>query len=334
MVNMADSNSFEKENYENFTKNQIEQVMFISHHKQWYDIWVKNFALNLNYIWNEPSAHELIPKNDFSDISSALVIGRGPSLKKFDHLNVLSKSDYNGLIICSDGILIDALKNGVTPEKFENFYVVTIDAGESIKNFYDHDVVRKFGNKIKGIFSTVTHPFTLENARNAGIKPYWLHTLFDHSEGKKSFNQISAMMVRAKNHSNGLPAIQTGGNVGTSAWFVAWRILKCKKVGLIGIDHSWNENDSWEKIVSHGNDTPNQVKIDPKSELSKRLFPKIYNPDFNCNCILDPIFQYYSLALKEFIHRSPEWLQTINATEGGCIFGDRITCMTLKSFLK
>jgi len=157
--------------------------------------------------------------------------------------------------------------------------------------------------------------------------------LFDYYEGKKSFNQISAMMVRAKNHSKGLPAIQTGGNVGTSAWFIAWRILKCKKIGLIGIDHSWNENDSWEKIVSHGHDTPNQVKIDPDSELSKKLFPKIYNPDFNCNCILDPIFQYYSSALKEFIQRSPKWLKTINATEGGCIFGENITSMTLKSFL-
>lgn len=329
---MTDSNFIKDD--ENSIKNQIEKIMSLSHHKQWYDIWVQNFALNLNNIWNESSAHELIPKNDFSDISSALVIGRGPSLKKFNHLKILSESEYNGIIICSDGVLIDALKNNITPEKFKNFFVITIDAGESIKDLYNHKLVNEFGNKIKGIFSTVTHPQTLETAKNAGIKPYWLHTLFDYSEGKKSFNQISAMMVRAKNHEKGLPAIQTGGNVGTSAWFTAWRILKCKKIGLIGIDHSWNEDDSWEKIISHGHDTPNQVDIDLDSDLGKKLFPRIYNPHFNCNCIVDPIFQYYSSALKEFIIRSPKWLQTINATEGGCIFGDNISCMTLKNFLK
>ena len=65
-----------------------------------------------------------------------------------------------------------------------------------------------------------------------------------------------------------------------------------------------------------------------------KLFPKIHNPDFNCNCILDPIFQFYSTALKEFISRSPDWLTTINATEGGSIFGNRIKSMTFAEFLK
>jgi hypothetical protein len=35
-----------------------------------------------------------------------------------------------------------------------------------------------------------------------------MHSLFDYNEGKKSFNQISALMVRAKNHSKGLPQWQ------------------------------------------------------------------------------------------------------------------------------
>ena len=73
-----------------------------------------------------------------------------------------------------------------------------------------------------------------------------MHALFDYHEGKKSFNQTSALMVRVKTHTNGLPAIQTGGNVGTAAWFVAWRILKCEKVCLVGINHSWDLNDPWE----------------------------------------------------------------------------------------
>ena len=157
--------------------------------------------------------------------------------------------------------------------------------------------------------------------------------MFDYEEGKKSFNQISALMVRAKNHSDGLPAIQTGGNVGTSSWFIAWRILKCPTVALIGINHGWNEDDPWEKIISHGSNFVKTDVVDRKSATFQKLFKKIHNPDFNCNCIVDPLFQFYSSALKEFIVRSPEWLTTINATEGGSIFGDKIIGMPFDSFL-
>ena len=140
-------------------------------------------------------------------------------------------------------------------------------------------------------------------------------------------------MIRAKDRLHGLPAIQTGGNIGTASWFISWQILKCTTVALIGIYHGWEEDDSWETIISHGTgkDTKN---IDRNSASFKKLFKKIHNPDFNCNCIMDPLFQFYSEALKEFIVRSPEWVTTINATEGGSIFGKRITSMKFQNFLE
>jgi len=317
------------------TQDIIERCMKKLYDEQFYDYWVQNFALNLNNIWNESSAKELDPTKGSSykmQEHSALVIGRGPSIKKNKHLELLANSDYNGTIVCCDGALITALEAGVTPEKFSNFYVVTIDTQDVIKEWYDDPIVDKYGKKIKGVFSTVVNPSTVERARQAGIKIHWLHALFDHGEGKKSFNQTSALMIRAKNHPNGLPAIQTGGNVGTSSWFVSWQILKCSTVALIGINHGWTEDDPWEVIISHGK-TSLPLDMDKNSPIFKKLFPKIYNPEFNCNCILDPIFQYYSIALKEFITRSPNWVNTINATEGGCIFGKRIKCVTLRQFL-
>jgi len=298
-----------------------------------YDDWVKNFALNLTNIWNESSAAELTPTNGKTKLKSAIVIGRGPSVKKKGHLEMLAKSNFNGAIVCCDGALINTLKAGVTPERFPNFYVVSIDPYSPAMKFYDDKIVDRYGDKIKGIFSTIVKPTTVENARKSGIKIHWLHSLFDYEEGKKSFNQISASMVRIKNHHNGLPAIQTGGNVGTSSWFIAWRILKCPTVALIGINHGWNEDDPWEKIISHGSDFVKTDVVDRKSDTFEKLFKKVYNPDFNCNCIVDPLFQFYSSALKEFIVRSPEWLTTINATEGGSIFGDKIIGMPFDSFL-
>ena len=299
-----------------------------------YDDWVKNFALNLDNIWNESSAAELTPTNSKTKLQSAIVIGRGPSVKKKGHLELLAKSNFNGAIVCCDGALINTLKAGVTPERFPNFYVVSIDPYSPAMKFYDDKIVDQYGDGIKGIFSIIVKPTTVEKARNAGIKIHWLHSLFDYEEGKKSFNQISALMVRIKNHHDGLPAIQTGGNVGTSSWFVSWRILKCPTVALIGINHGWNEDDPWEKIISHGSDFVKTDVIDRKNPTFNKLFKKIYNMDFNCYCIVDPLFQFYSSALKEFIVKSPEWLTTINATEGGSIFGNRIIGMSFYLFLE
>lgn len=294
-----------------------------------YKIWVKNFALNLEYIWNEKSVKNL--ENEIGN-DTAIVIGRGPSLKNNNHLEKLKSSNFKGTIICTDGALITALKAGITPNRFPSFYVATVDPRTETIKFYDDEIINQYGKKIKGLFSTVSNPETVKKARDSGMEIFWFHSLVDYNEGEKSFNQISALMTRAKNHENGLPAIQTGGNVGTSAWFLGWKILNCKTIVLIGINHGWEETDSWEMIMTH-NGMCKKIEIDRNSETFEKLFPRIYNPDFDCYCILDPIFQYYSAGLKEFISRSPDWLRTINSTEGGCIFGEKVESMKFKDFL-
>ncbi len=317
-------------------QNSIENVIKKTQYEN-FNEWITNFALNLPQIWNEKSAKELDPfidSNYKNEEHSAIVIGRGPAIKKHDHLKLLAESDYQGTIICCDGKLIDALNAGITPDKFPKFFVTTIDPYASILKHYDDEIIDTFGSKIKGIFTVLTNPLVAERARNSGIQIHWVHSLFDYNEGKKSFNQISASMIRAKNPSKGLPGIQTGGNVGTSSWFVSWQILKCSTVALIGINHGWEEDDSWETILSHGNQYDISKSIDRSDPVFKKLFKKIHNPDFNCNCILDPLFQFYSEALKEFISRSPKWVNTINATEGGSIFGERIHSMKFIDFLK
>jgi hypothetical protein len=321
------------------TKVDLEQAwkkIFLEHETPAsFNVWVKNFALNLNKIWEESSARELDPSitNQRVKKDIAVVIGRGPSLKKHNHLEMLAKSSIDATIVCSDGALISTLKAGVTPDKFQNFFVATIDPREDTRKFYDDKIVDSFGHKIKGIFATVSNPDTVERARLAGIKPYWIHTLVDYNEGKKSFNNISAIMTRAKKHVDGLPAIQTGGNVGTSAWFISWQILKCQNVVLLGINHGWEEDDPLDKIMTH-NYTNKLLDIDTNSVTFRKLFPKVYNPYFDCHVILDPIFQYYSSAFKEFIERAPSWVKTVNATEGGAIFGNRIDCIRFGEFLK
>jgi hypothetical protein len=312
----------------------IEEVMFKKQHEN-FNEWVRNFSLNLPNIWNEKSAKKLNPelqKNNKNN--SAIVIGRGPAINKYKHLKLLAESNYQGTIVCCDGKLGEVLNAGVTPDRFPKFYVITIDPYPEIKSHYEHEIIKSFGSKIKGMFTVITNPEVVETARQTGIEIHWLHSLFDYNEGEKSFNNLSSLMIRAKNNEHRLPAIQTGGNVGTSAWFAAWQILKCSTVGLIGINHGWEEDTDWETIIYHNLKGRISEGVDRNSPTFQKLYRKIYNPDFDCNCILDPLFQFYSEALKEFIVRSPEWVNTINATEGGSIFGERITSMRFEEFLK
>lgn len=311
----------------------IEDIMKKKQYEN-FNEWVTNFASNLPNIWNEKSAKELNPPPNQREKHSAVVIGRGPSINKHEHLKLLAASDYQGTIVCCDGKLADALKAGVTPDKFPKYFVATIDPYPTIKKHYEHEIIDSYGSKIKGVFTVITNPNVVERARQAGIQIHWLHSLFDYNEGIKSFNNLSALMIRAKNSLHGLPGIQTGGNVGTASWFIAWQILKCTTVALIGINHGWEEDDPWETIIYHNDKAQISKGVDRDSPSFNKLFKKIHNPDFNCNCIVDPLFQFYSEALKEFIARSPEWVTTINATEGGSIFGERITSMRFSDFLE
>tara|TARA_Y100000590_G_scaffold303144_1_gene341771 strand:+ start:705 stop:1679 length:975 start_codon:yes stop_codon:yes gene_type:complete len=302
-----------------------------------FDLWVSNFALNLKNIWNEFSAGILTNDDSINKKNHAIIIGKGPSINKKNHLKLLANSNYDGTIVCCDGKLIDTLNAGVTPDKFPDFYVVTVDPLRSIMRNYDNPIVQKYGSKINAIFSVVSHPDAVQSARNSKMKIHWIHSLVDYNEGKKSFNYITSVMVRTKNHSNGLPAIQTGANVGTSSWFTAWKILKCSKIALIGINHGWEPDDPWDLILSHtlnNNEIPTEpISIDRNTKLFKKLFPKLFNPDLKSYFILDPIFQLYRSALLEFIERSPDWVSTYNATEGGSIFGKRVYNIKLNDFL-
>jgi hypothetical protein len=316
-------------------QSNIENIMKKEQYKN-FNEWVTNFAINLPNIWKEKSAKELNPKlqkNIEVKNNSAIIIGRGPAINKYEHLKLLAKSNYQGTIVCCDGKLGDALKAGVTPDKFPKFYVATIDPYNGIKAHYQHEIIKSYGSKIKGMFSIISNPEVVEMARQSKIQIHWFHSLIDHNEGEKSFNNLSALMIRAKNDQHRLPAIQSGGNVGTSAWFIAWQILKCSTIALIGINHGWEEEDSWETIIHHNNKAMKEG-VDRYSSTFQKLYKKIYNPDFDCNCILDPLFQFYSEALKEFIARSPSEIMTINATEGGSIFGKRIVSMKFKNFLE
>ena len=315
---------------EKSTEQIIEKTLQKVTKDKWFEKWITNFALNLDKIWSGKSAKNLKNLRNKSE-SSAIVIGRGPSLSKHKHLELLSASNYSGTIVCSDGILPTALESGITPDKFPNFFVVTIDPQDLQEKFYEDQIVKKYGPKITALFSTTTSPNVVKQAENYGLEIFWFHNLIDFDNENISFNSLIGKMVRSKNHHDGLPAIQTGGNVGTSSWVLSWSILQCSPIALIGIDHGFLADTPWENIVKD-----EKLLANPNfenDELFKKAYPMGYNPDFDCQYKQSPQFQYYSNAFKEFIPKAPSWVKTINSTEGGSIHGKNIEGISFSKFL-
>ena len=86
-------------------QHNLEEVMKKTHYEN-FEEWVTNFALNLPNIWNEKSARELDPSNISNykkENNSAIVIGKGPSINKHNHLKLLAESNYQCTSICGDG---------------------------------------------------------------------------------------------------------------------------------------------------------------------------------------------------------------------------------------
>ena len=67
-----------------------------------------------------------------------IVIGAGPSLYKFNHLEILAKSDYKGTLLITDKMLVPCLKGGITPDRFKDFHVFTLDDMFAFKEFFPY----------------------------------------------------------------------------------------------------------------------------------------------------------------------------------------------------
>lgn len=301
------------------------------------DMWLKNFARNLPYILEGNSIKNLSVFqngeiiNNHNPSKSAIIIGKGPSVYQKKHLEMLSTSQYNDTIICSDIMLITALKQGITPERFTDFYVLTVDGESEQAEFYDDPLVEKYFDKIKVILSTCTSPKVMDICKKFGLNVYWFNPLIDDFRKKGSFSKIMNVMTKSEKNPKGIASIQTGGNVGTNSWIFSWAILGRSPTVLIGIDFGYPASTSIEEtqhyqhlLKCYNNDI----------ERVKNVHRIIHNRDFDCDVLLDPIYDFYREGFCNLVIHTPNWVRTINATEGGSLFGEKIEAMKFSDFLK
>lgn len=286
-------------------------------------MWMGNFAENLPEIrrGGSKTIADLVPNRPNLDEpeGGAIVIGRGPSVFKRGHLKVLAESDYRGTVICTDGILIDALKAGVTPDKYRNFLSVTVDGNrERIVKWYDDPLVDEHGKGIKAVLSTNVAPNVYERCRKAGAEVYWFHPLFDDYRSNESFSKLMTLMTTTEEHGHGAPKVACGGNTGSTCWVLSHALLRHKCTALIGIDFGYPEGTSLQDthyfssmMQGAGGDM----------RIVQSAYREVVNPSGE-KAMADLVFWHYREAFLEMTHDVNPKFETWNCTEGGTLFSN------------
>ena len=271
---------------------------------------------------------------------SALIVSAGPSLYRERILENIS--GYQGLIICIDGSYIRLLKAKIKPN-----YVLTLDPhptrmvrwfgdynlernleGDDYFSRQDLDIafrdssvednkknielVNRMGKNQKLIICSTSPQNLVSRVKQAGFDLYWWAPLVDDPEK----DGLTRELIK----STGLPAMNTGGNVGTAAWVFAHSVLKIKNIAVVGMDLGYYKDTPREQTQ-----TWHQLKDRP--DIGE-LFPEFGFGDF----YTDPTYYWYRQNLLDLVQASGSTL--INCTGAGTLYGPGIKVMDIEEWLK
>jgi hypothetical protein len=298
-----------------------------------FDLWMANFAANLGPM-STPSARALgdlvteMQVPTAAPAGPALVVGGGPSLREHRHLELLAEACPPGLtVIATDRILIPLLRLGVVPD-----LVVSIDGDhEIIARFVNDPVVDEHGPKLRVAMATTGAPPVANRLLAAGATIFWFNPLLDDYRRAGSVTAVQRSMTRTSRWPSGLPSVSCGGHAGATCWVLGHALLKRSPIGLIGLNLGYPIDYPLEKTQCY----PVIRELTGGDPVAMRAyFTEVYNPDLQQPALLDVMFAEFRQHFLELVQRAPGWVDTVNCTEGGSLFGPRITTRPLREFLE
>lgn len=177
-------------------------------------LWASNLRDNLSIINSCKDITEL-PKIS----GSALCIAAGESTGL--HLDEIPK--FRGSILSCERNLVQLLKKGIIPE-----YVVSIDGNEIMTQFIDHPLVDEYADRMTGVFATTVSPKFVDRWHG---KKIFFNAWLDNIDDTKSVSLVFQEITRKA-------TMHTGGNCGTTLWFLAY-YLKASPIVLLGLDFAY-----------------------------------------------------------------------------------------------
>lgn len=330
------------------------------------ELWMTNFGKNMVFhhaahdrgilealttlpLRNLHDARDLIPKHlvdtpmdKIVPVGAGIVVGRGPSIFKHKHLELLADTKFKRVptIIVTDGMVIECLRAGVTPDKFP-MVAVSVDghrklivrwfgddhfkennpeasATDFAANVHDIQLFNKYAKDLKIIVGSTVANNVIQRCLDANAQVYMLHPLFD-SLGVESLTRVM-MYVTQTDDTGPLICSSSGGNAGALAWVLAWTLLRLSPILMVGMNFSY-ETDTPLEETSYAS----KALATGDLEGASRSLIEIQNPHDGLTYKTDHVFMHYKQALFDMLDEAPPptWLRTINSTEGGIIFGHK-----------
>jgi hypothetical protein len=290
--------------------------------------WMDNLAENLQAIRKGQDIIDL-PKKEKEP---CIIVGAGPSLKYFNHLELIRKSGWKHPVFSCDKILGECLRHKIVP-----YATATVDGSPIVHGFYTAGIVKKYAPQVNALFSVLVHP-TVANTYGSYNGPiYWYVPLLDMpvtADKKLDVRSLSYILSLLTKHQSLISGI---GNVGAFLWNVAYE-LGCDPIILVGFDFSEQLKDKADAVYFNQlTGMYLQKTKDPKLAQDKAaaLHQLESNPDFIAEktgegwlkayyekgqpvrYLVNPIWKHYRNLLAQHIVTSK--LHTINATGNGCL---------------
>ena len=283
--------------------------------------------------------------------TAAVVISAGPSLYKNNILTRIKQSGFDGTVIAIDGSYVRCIKAGIEPD-----YLATLDPhptrmvrwfgdpdleanleGDDYFSRQDLDVafrnnsleenrknielVNRHGRGQKLVICSAAPENVVRRVVDAGFDAYWWAPLVDNPGSPES-------LTRAIVKETGLPAMNTGGTVGTAAWVFALSRLKIPKIAVVGMDLGYYKADTSYQLTQ----TYHTLKALVGEEDFAEYFPEFTYPGTGEAFFTDPTYYWYRSNLLDLVSASGTKLY--NCTGGGTLFGSGIECLELETFFE
>lgn len=307
-----------------------------------------------NSKWNKQFISKTIkdvPRPAAEKGASAIIISAGPSLYKNNILARIMDSGYRGTIIAIDGSYVRCIKANLEPD-----YVLTLDPhpnrivrwfgdpdfernleGDDYFSRQDLDIafrtnsidenrrnialVDQHGRGRKLIMCSAAPRNVVERTKAVGFDTYWWAPLVDNPDKPESLTRAIVRETR-------LPAMNTGGTVGTAAWVFALTVLKIPRIAVVGMDLGYYKADTSYFQTQTYYTLRDRVGEDNMQDY----FPEFSYPGSDEVFYTDPTYFWYRSNILDLIAASGTTV--FNCTGGGTLSGPGVECMEVEDFCR
>jgi len=272
-------------------------------------MWLENIITN-----EKNTGFKETVKASRQNAKKSLVIGAGPSFKKFMHENmeeIVNRRD-DVMIIACDGALPTLSKYNCIPD-----YVITVDGLQIVSEFYKKS--RNILKDVTVILSTTAHPDVVKECILADLKIKWIQPFFNDGSNTDFFRP-------------GITSLKMGGNVGTTAYLFSALLLKSKSIGLMGIEFSWSDETPYHDTQYYKNLL--DVLDNDHGKVVKH-YVRVKNPRDSKTYVADPVYYAYYLMFKEIWEELPSKIteNTYNLTSQGIINIQNLKYISISEYL-